>query len=286
MLKDRKTGSSRPTQWFPPSDGLAALARDGHVQAVREQVQGRVHQRDRDVDRGKESESIVVEPCGEQDEAVLEPRRLDRPCQIHIGLLRPGILDEFEGPHRPDPPGLSDPLVALGHLVEALADPGLQALRPGEGLLDFVHGPEGRGAHDRVAAECPPQAPRAGRIHHRRLPRHAAEGQTPADRLAAHEDVGNRAPVLNRPHFPGAPGARLDLVIDQDDAVLIAQASEEREEFLWRDDHAPSPWTGSARIAATRPATSGWLISRSNSSTRAFATSAGARPCGSRYGSA
>src|SRR5213592_4701337 len=59
------------------------------------------------------------------------------------------------------------------------------------------------------------QAPRAGRVHHRRLAGHAAEGQTPADRLAAHEDVGNRAPVLDRPHFPRASGPRLDLVIDE-----------------------------------------------------------------------
>src|SRR5205807_8694173 len=46
-------------------------------------------------------------------------------------------------------------------------------------------------------------------------------------------------PGLDRPNFPGAPSAALDLVIDQDDAVLIAQASEEREEFLWGDDHPP-----------------------------------------------
>src|SRR5207237_1155782 len=182
----------------PAIGWLAALARDGHVQAVREQVQGRVHQRDRDVDRGKESDAIVVEPCGEQDEAVLEPRRLDRQCQIHIGLFRPGILDEFEGPHGPDPAGLSDPLVALGHLVQALADPGLQPLRPGAGLLGFVDGLGARGADDRVADAVPPQAPRA--------------------------------------------------------------------------------WGGSTRTAATRPATAGWLISRSSSSTRSFATSAGARP--------
>src|SRR5437773_11538452 len=255
----------------PAIGWLAALARDGHVRAVRGQVQGPVHQRDRDVDRGKESDAIVVDPCGEEDDAVLEPRRLARPCQIHIGLFRPGILDEFEGPHGPDPAGLSDPLVALGHLVEALADPGLQALRPGEGLLDFVNGLEGRGAHDRVAAEGAPQGPRAGRVHHRRLAGHAAEGQAPADRLAAHEDVGNRAPVLDRPHFPGAPGPRLDLVIDEADAVLIAQAAEEREKYLRRDEHASLSLDRPPRIAATRPATSGWLVNLSRFSTPAFA---------------
>ena len=58
------------------------------------------------------------------------------------------------------------------------------------------------------------------------------------DALGDEQDVGLDAPVLDRPHLPGAAGARLDLVGDEQDAVLGAQLAQALEEAVLGDDVA------------------------------------------------
>ena len=58
------------------------------------------------------------------------------------------------------------------------------------------------------------------------------------DGLAEHDDVGLHAEVLDRPQLAGAIEAHLDLVDDQQDAVLVEHALQLDEEVLGRNDVA------------------------------------------------
>ena len=58
------------------------------------------------------------------------------------------------------------------------------------------------------------------------------------DALGGEQDVGLDAPVLDRPHLAGPPGARLDLVGDEQDPVLVADRAEALEEAVLGDDVA------------------------------------------------
>ena len=67
---------------------------------------------------------------------------------------------------------------------------------------------------------------------------HGAEGHAARDALRREQDVRLDVPVLDRPHFPGSPGAGLDLVGDEQDAVLVAQLAEALHEAVFGDDVA------------------------------------------------
>ena len=94
-----------------------------------------------------------------------------------------------------------------------------------EPALEQVDRRERRGARDRVAAvgravgagtPAPPSGPPRATI--------APSGMPRRDALGREQDVRLDAPVLDRPHLPGPAGARLDLVGDEQDAVLVADA--------------------------------------------------------------
>ena len=55
---------------------------------------------------------------------------------------------------------------------------------------------------------------------------HRAERHARRDALGREQDVGLDAPVLDRPHLPGPAGARLDLVGDEQDAVVVADVAQ------------------------------------------------------------
>src|SRR5438067_2508822 len=56
------------------------------------------------------------------------------------------------------------------------------------------------------------------------------------ERLAEDDDVRLDVEVLHRPHLSSAPKAHLDLVVDEQDAVLLADCSEALEVVLRRND--------------------------------------------------
>src|SRR6266480_6217467 len=171
-----------------------ALAGDRHVEAVLEELEGLLHEGERDVDRRQQSDAVVVESRGQKEEAIPQACGLYGPRQVDVRLLGLAVLHEFEGPHRPEAPGFADPLLALRHLAQALTDQGLEPPRPRQRLLDFVHGFDRGRAHDRVPAEGPAERPGPRGVHDGGRARDPAEGEAASDGLAAHEDVGDRVP--------------------------------------------------------------------------------------------
>ena len=131
--------------------------------------------------------------------------------------------------------------MAFEDLVQSFSDERLELLRLREGLLNHIDRFERRGADDRIPAKRPAEAPGAWYVHHRRLPGHAAKGQPASDRLAAHEDIGDRIPVLDRPEPPGPAHPGLHLVVHEDDPMGVTQFAEEREELLRRNNHPAFP---------------------------------------------
>src|SRR5205814_10181406 len=91
------------------------------------------------------------------------------------------------------------------------------------------------GAGDRVATEGRGMAP-TGPIHHRGSCDDGAQGEPDGDPLGQAEDVAGDSPMLGREHLPGPPDPALDLVKDEQDAMLIAELAESRQEVEGRDD--------------------------------------------------
>ena len=97
-----------------------------------------------------------------------------------------------------------------------------EELRLADGL---EHGDRG-GARKRVASERPAETPRRHGVHQLGAARDARQRQAAADRLAGDEEIGlDVVVVLDRPHLPGPPDARLHLVVDVQDPVLAADLS-------------------------------------------------------------
>ena len=90
---------------------------------------------------------------------------------------------------------------------------------------------------DGVAAVRQPWAP-GPQAHELALGDHRAERHARGDALGREQDVGLDVPVLDRPHLPGAAGARLDLVGDEQDPVPVAQLAQARQEVVLGDDVA------------------------------------------------
>ena len=96
-----------------------------------------------------------------------------------------------------------------------------------------------RRARQRVAAERAAQAALLGRVHDLGARGDRRERQAAAERLAADEDVGlEPVVVLDRPHRAGAAHARLHLVVDVEDPVLVARRADGPQEVLGHRDEA------------------------------------------------
>src|SRR5207245_5570939 len=131
----------------------------GRVEAFLAQVEGLLHERERDVDRREQPDAVVEESRGEEDEAILQAGQLDRTREFHVRLLRPPILHELERPHRTDPADLAHAVVTVEDLVQPLPDERLQLLRLRKRLLNHIDRLERRGADDGIAADRAPEAP-------------------------------------------------------------------------------------------------------------------------------
>ena len=93
----------------------------------------------------------------------------------------------------------------------------------------------------------------------------AESGQAVGDGLGDADDVRDDAGVLERPHPTGSAVAGLDLVGDEQDAVLVAALAKARGGMPpARACSPPSPWTGSTKIAATVEAGAMTVSERAN----------------------
>ncbi len=161
--------------------------------------------------------------------------QVDDPVAEAVARLALGVLD-LHADHQPEAPDLADGGEALGQGREALAQ--LPAAADGVGAVlphDELERRQGRGAGDRVAAERRGVAP-AGPVHHRGPRDHRAQRQPVGDPLREADDVAGDAPVLGGEHLARAADAALDLVEDEQHAVLVAEPAQARQEVRRRDD--------------------------------------------------
>ena len=105
-------------------------------------------------------------------------------------------------------------------------------------LLDHVEDGERSRLRYRVADVRAADRRVAGRVHDLRAAEHAGERQAAGDRLRDDHQVRLDAVVLDREHPAGAAEAGLNLVDDQHDAVLVADAANARHELRRADDEA------------------------------------------------
>ena len=107
-----------------------------------------------------------------------------------------------------------------------------------EAVLEQLDRRERRGAGDRVAAVGRAVGARPPGLEQFGTGDHRAKGHARGDALGGQQDVGLDAPVLDRPHLAGPTRARLDLVGDEQDAVLVADPPQALEEAVLGDDVA------------------------------------------------
>src|SRR5439155_230412 len=82
----------------------------------------------------------------------------------------------------------------------------------------------------RVAADRAAQPARRHTVHDLCAPGDRRQRHAAAERLAGYEQVGLDAPLLDCPEGAGAADAGLHLVVDVDDAVLLADRLERADE--------------------------------------------------------
>ena len=131
---------------------------------------------------------------------------------------------------RPRPADVADPVVLGGDRAE----PGHQLRAADRGVLDeslvadrLEHREPGR-AGDRIAAVGRPVGAASPALLEVAARDDGRQRQAVGDRLGDAHDVGHDPGVLERPHPPGPAVARLDLVGDEQDAVLVARGRASR----------------------------------------------------------
>ena len=132
---------------------------------------------------------------------------------------------------------------SAGNRSRERPQPGHRLLAAGRGVVDEaaleqVDRRERGGAGDRVAAVGRAVGARAPGLEQLGPGDHRAERHARGDALGRQQDVRLDAPVLDRPHLAGPAGARLDLVGDQQDPVLVADLAQALEEAVLGDDVA------------------------------------------------
>ena len=106
-------------------------------------------------------------------------------------------------------------------------------------VLDHVEDGERRGLRHRVADVGPTDRGVAGGVHDLGLADHTREREAGGNRLRDGDQVGLDPVVLDREQLAGTPEARLHLVDDHDDPVLVADRAQALEERLRRLQEAP-----------------------------------------------
>ena len=162
-------------------------------------------------------------------------RRVDHGLgELRRGLLRRTVGDELDREHGAEPTYIADgreTLLPGEHAgTQRLAD--CNSALAKALLVDHVEDRERRGLGHRVADVGTADGAVVRRVHDLRLAQHARERQAGRDRLRNRDQVGLDAVVLDRKQLAGAREARLDLVGDQADPVLVADRAQTLHELL------------------------------------------------------
>ncbi|EGJ74420.1 putative 4-aminobutyrate transaminase [Streptomyces sp. Tu6071] len=163
----------------------------------------------------------------------------DRRGDLRIRLLA-ARLDELGRDHPAAPAHVADDLVLLLERDQSPLHDLLDALRLGV-EVEFLHGldrAERRGARDGVAAVRTAEAAGVRGVHDLGAPCHRGEREAAGDALGGRDQVGDDALVLAREPLARTAEAGLDLVGDEDDAVLCRELAQRRQEALRRLDEA------------------------------------------------
>ena len=133
------------------------------------------------------------------------------------------------------------------------ATPSSSARGAERGSCDRVEHDGSRGTGDGVAPERPTEAAGLGGVHDLRAARDRRQRQAAAERLARHEQIWlDAVVVLDRPHRPGPPHARLHLVGDEEDPVPRTHFRESREVVRRHDDETALALDGLEHDAGDR----------------------------------
>src|SRR5581483_360349 len=183
---------------------------------------------------------VPVHAGFQEQEAPLGRVLDDRGGEIRGGLLRAAVVHELEREHRPEPADVADRLETRLPLGHAPADPLADVRGPRDEtlLLDHVeHRQGGRLGHG-VADERPAHGGVGRGVHDLGAAEYARERQAGGDRLRDRDQVRLHAVVLDREQLPRAAEARLHLVDDEHDPVLVAHPPDAGHEVAGADDEA------------------------------------------------
>ena len=226
----------RPTGLGPVGYAPAAASASSRIDEGLVDLGGRRHQRRDDPD------DVHVRARRQDDELACQRLGLDPLGQVGIG--RPAVacvrLDELDRDHQAKAARVADRAVLPGEPVEAGKE--LVATLPGVGdqpfLLDDIKGGVRGGARDDVAAVRPAVGAGLPGGHQLGPCQDPGEWQARRDALGHDQDVGLDVPVPDREHLAGPPEPGLDLVGDEQDAVLAGDLAEPWQEPRRRHDVA------------------------------------------------
>ena len=186
----------------------------------------------RDRDRRQQADDVAVQPAGEQQQARSRARR-PWPTSSGAGALVARSCTSSSasiGPRpRTSPTHGSSAAIASRRGAQRAPSRSARARKAGR---DCVEHHLGRGAGHRVAAERAAEAARADGVHELGAAGDRRERQTAAERLARRR-AGRAARRSARSPTPaGAADAGLDLVVDPEDAVAVAELRSRAREVL------------------------------------------------------
>ncbi len=105
-------------------------------------------------------------------------------------------------------------------------------------VLEDVENRQGSGECDRIPNERPADRSGVGVVHDRRATDHTRKRKAAGDRLGDDQQVGLDVEVLHREHAARPAESRLHLVGDEDDPVLVTEASQPADELGRRRNEA------------------------------------------------
>jgi hypothetical protein len=162
--------------------------------------------------------------------------------------------DQLDADHQPLAPHLGDrrPVGARSAAREQVSHRPWRRCPAGRGQ-QVAQVRERTGGRQRVAAEGRDRV-RGEPVHQLGAGDDPGDGEPVAEALGEGQDVGLDPVGLDAPEvLAGAAPAGLDLVGDEQDAVLVADLLHRPEEPVGRVANPPTPWIGSAIRQATSP---------------------------------
>src|SRR5712691_280324 len=244
MPASRTSISAAGMECAAGSDSASA----GVAKRFLQQVEPALEQRVVDREGNENANDVSVDTAREEDEAAVT--RCGRHRLGEVGRR----LDELEGEHGAEAPHLADGRVPGCELLEASPDPGAQLLGPLPECvaLHLAEHLDRRDAREWVAAECPAEPTGRDAVDQLGTAGDSGERKSAAERLARDDQVRFDAVVLDRPHRAGPADTGLDLVVDEEDPVLLADLLQPLREVFGHLDEATLALHGRQHEAGDR----------------------------------